>query len=163
MMLVLVALALPATARPLPTVFYQQADTTKADTTEAKKKDKPLPLEPAVQPVYHLAGAAHVAQSWQFAFETYQANVLATHHLLMALGQTAAPARVLLTCSGTIYRAQSRPLIESDAIMPTSPYATSKLAQEMLAQHAWADDGLPALVARSFNHTVIGAATMTEE
>ena len=35
---------------------------------------------------------------------------------------------------------------------PNSPYGTSKLAQEMLAKRAWEDDGIPALIARSFNH-----------
>ena len=35
---------------------------------------------------------------------------------------------------------------------PTSPYATSKLAQEMLARRAWEEDGIPTLIARSFNH-----------
>nr|MBA3268979.1 NAD-dependent epimerase/dehydratase family protein [Acidobacteriota bacterium] len=32
--------------------------------------------------VYHLAGSAHVAMSWQHTLETYQGNVLAMHHLL---------------------------------------------------------------------------------
>src|SRR5688500_4289989 len=31
--------------------------------------------------IYHLAGAAHVAASWQNTLETYQGNILATHHL----------------------------------------------------------------------------------
>src|SRR3712207_4742518 len=32
--------------------------------------------------IYHLAGWAHVAQSWQHTRATYEGNVLATHHLL---------------------------------------------------------------------------------
>ena len=103
--------------------------------------------------VYHLAGAAHVGQSWQFAFETYQSNVLATHHLLNALRTSAPRARVLITCSGTIYQPRERPLRESDPLAPASPYATSKLAQEMLGLRAWQDDGTAVLIARAFNHT----------
>jgi GDP-4-dehydro-6-deoxy-D-mannose reductase len=103
--------------------------------------------------VYHLAGWAHPGQSWQHTLETYQNNVLATHHLLTAVQAHVPTARVLLTCSGTIYGAQNRPLTEDDALSPASPYATSKLAQEMLAQHAWKDDGVQTVIARSFNHT----------
>jgi GDP-4-dehydro-6-deoxy-D-mannose reductase len=103
--------------------------------------------------VYHLAGAAHVAQSWQLTLDTYQANVLATHHLLTALSRVAPRARVLVSCSGTIYRPQQHPLRESDPVGPASPYATSKLAQEMLALHAWRVERQPVIVARSFNHT----------
>jgi GDP-4-dehydro-6-deoxy-D-mannose reductase len=103
--------------------------------------------------VYHLAGAAHVGQSWQFTLETYQGNVLATHHLLNALRASAPDARVLVTCSATIYKPLDRPLRESDPVAPGSPYATSKLAQEMLAVRAWEDDGTAVLIARAFNHT----------
>ncbi len=35
---------------------------------------------------------------------------------------------------------------------PNSPYGTSKLAQEMVARRSWEDDGIPGLIARSFNH-----------
>lgn len=109
--------------------------------------------EIAPSAVYHLAGAAHVGQSWQFTLETYQSNVLATHHLLSALQASVPDVRVLVTCSATVYKSLDRPLRESDALAPASPYATSKLAQEMLAIRAWQDDGMPVLVARAFNHT----------
>lgn len=102
--------------------------------------------------VYHLAGAAHVGQSWQFTLQTFQGNVLATHHLLNALHATVPKSRIVVACSATVYRPLDRPLVESDPVAPASPYATSKLAQEMLAIRAW-QDGLPVLVARSFNHT----------
>ncbi len=103
--------------------------------------------------VYHLAGAAHVGQSWQFTLETYQGNVLATHHLLNAIQASVPEVRVLVTCSGTIYKPLDRPLLEGDALAPGSPYATSKLAEEMLAVRAWQDDGMAVLIARAFNHT----------
>jgi GDP-4-dehydro-6-deoxy-D-mannose reductase len=108
----------------------------------------------AVRPsaIYHLAGAAHVAESWQYVRETYEGNVLATHYLFESLRAHALAPRVLVTCSAHIYAPQLRPLAESDALKPASPYATSKLAVEMLAARAWTDDGLPTLTARAFNH-----------
>jgi GDP-4-dehydro-6-deoxy-D-mannose reductase len=109
----------------------------------------------AVQPsaVYHLAGAAHAGQSWQRTLETYQGNVLATHHLLNALRSSVPGVRVLVSCSATIYKPLDRPLHEGDPLAPASPYATSKLGQEMLGIRAWEDDGMAVLIARAFNHT----------
>ncbi len=102
--------------------------------------------------VYHLAGAAHVAQSWHNPADTYEGNVLATHHLFDALRVLELKPRVFVSGSAMIYRPQDRPIREDDALGPTSPYASSKLAQEMLAQRAWTTDGLPTVIARSFNH-----------
>jgi GDP-4-dehydro-6-deoxy-D-mannose reductase len=102
--------------------------------------------------VYHLAGAAHVGQSWENTFDTYQMNVRATHRLLSGLRAADLRPRMLLAGSAAIYQAQERPIRETDPIGASSPYATSKLAQEMLARHAWENDGVPALLARSFNH-----------
>jgi GDP-4-dehydro-6-deoxy-D-mannose reductase len=107
-------------------------------------------LEPSA--IYHLAGAAHAGQSWQRTVETYQGNVLATHYLLDALRVEGLTPRVLVTGSATIYRPQDRPIVESDALGPPSPYAVSKLAQEMRARHGWTEDGIPTLLARAFNH-----------
>jgi GDP-4-dehydro-6-deoxy-D-mannose reductase len=107
-----------------------------------------------IQPsaVYHLAGAAHVAQSWRYIRETYEGNVLATHYLFEGLRAHALAPRVLIACSAHVYAPQPRPLVEDDELKPGSPYATSKLVTEMLAARAWTDDGLPALIARAFNH-----------
>ncbi len=102
--------------------------------------------------VYHLAGAAHVAESWARPVETYQGNVLATHHLFEGLRAAGLRPRVLVPGSAMVYRPQDRPIREDDVLEPMSPYATSKLAQEMLARRAWDTDGLPTMIARSFNH-----------
>lgn len=102
--------------------------------------------------VYHLAGAAHVGDSWQRIGETFAGNVLATQHLFEGLRGAALQPRVLVTGSAMIYKPIDHLINERDEIAPNSPYATSKLAQEMLAQRAWEDDGLPVLIARAFNH-----------
>jgi GDP-4-dehydro-6-deoxy-D-mannose reductase len=102
--------------------------------------------------IYHLAGAAHVAQSWQHARETYEGNVLATHHLLNGLRRADLRPRVVIAGSATVYRRQDRATLDTDPLGPQSPYATSKLAQELLGKQAWTDAGIPVVVARSFNH-----------
>ena len=102
--------------------------------------------------IYHLAGSAHVADSWQHTRETFEGNVLATHHLLQALHLAGQSPRVLVSGSATVYGPSSESLTEDSALAPASPYATSKLAQEMVAAQAWREHGIPMLLARSFNH-----------
>jgi GDP-4-dehydro-6-deoxy-D-mannose reductase len=105
--------------------------------------------------VFHCAGAAHVGQSWGGARETLATNVLCTHHLLNGLRLAGIRARVLIPGSSYVYRPSDRALSESDPIGPVSPYALSKLAQEMLGTRGTSDDGQDVFLTRSFNH--IGA------
>lgn len=102
--------------------------------------------------IYHLAGSPHVGDSWQYVHDTFQGNVLTTQRLFEGLRKNGLKPRVLVTGSAMIYKPIDRLITEDDALASTSPYATSKLAQEMLAQRAWLDDGIPVMVARAFNH-----------
>ena len=102
--------------------------------------------------IYHLAGVAHVGDSWANTHETFAGNVLGTHHLFAGLRSAALRPRVLLTSTAFVYAPAGHAITERDTVRPNSPYGTSKLAQEMLGQRAWEDDGIPAVIARSFNH-----------
>ncbi|HEX7086465.1 MAG TPA: SDR family NAD(P)-dependent oxidoreductase [Vicinamibacterales bacterium] len=101
--------------------------------------------------VYHCAGAAQSGSAWDRIGTTLETNVMGTAHLLEALRASAPRARVVVTGSALVYRPTSELLTEASAIGPVGPYAVSKLAQEMLALRAAADD-LDVVVARSFNH-----------
>jgi GDP-4-dehydro-6-deoxy-D-mannose reductase len=103
--------------------------------------------------VYHCAGAAHVGQSFSNVADTLAANVLGSHHLLDALRRAGIRARVLMTGSSLVYRQSDRALKEDDPTGPATPYAVSKLAQEMLGQRGIREDGQHVLLSRSFNHT----------
>jgi GDP-4-dehydro-6-deoxy-D-mannose reductase len=108
-------------------------------------------LRPSV--VYHCAGAAHVGQSFSNIADTLAANVLGTHHVLDALRVTGVRARVLITGSSLVYRQSDRALREDDPTGPATPYAVSKLAQEMLGQRSIREDRQQVLLTRPFNHT----------
>lgn len=102
--------------------------------------------------IYHLAGVPHVGDSWSNTHETFAGNVLGTHHLFAALRRAALRPRVLITSTAFVYAPADHAITEHDVVRPNSPYGTSKLAQEMLSQRAWEDDGIPAVIARAFNH-----------
>ncbi len=100
--------------------------------------------------VYHCAGAAHVGRSWENTAATLAVNVRGTHYLMQALDQAGIEARVLVPSSAMVYRAASEPLTEDHPLQPSSPYALSKLAQELAASSGSAR--VQAVVARAFNH-----------
>lgn len=107
-------------------------------------------LAPAA--IYHLAGSPHVGQSWKAATETLSVNVLGTHHLLEGLRAEGLHSRVVVPSSAYVYRPAERALTEDDPIESTNPYAISKIATELAAARASRRDGIPVVVARSFNH-----------
>jgi GDP-4-dehydro-6-deoxy-D-mannose reductase len=107
-------------------------------------------LAPAA--IYHLAGSPHVGQSWKTATETLSVNVLGTHHLLEGLRAEGLHSRVVVPSSAYVYRPAERALTEDDPVESTNPYAISKIATELAAARASRRDGIPVVVARSFNH-----------
>jgi GDP-4-dehydro-6-deoxy-D-mannose reductase len=100
--------------------------------------------------VYHCAGEAHVGRAWESTESTFAINVRGTHHLLQALERSGVAARVLVPGSALVYASADEALTENHPLKPGSPYALSKLAQEMFAGRA---NGATAVtVARAFNH-----------
>src|SRR5262249_11259221 len=101
--------------------------------------------------VFHCAGAAHVGRSWESTTHTFAVNVRGTHHLFEGLRRAGIPARVVLPSSALVYEGTDAALTEDHRLLPRSPYALSKLAQEMVGQHAMNAD-LQVTIARAFNH-----------
>ena len=102
--------------------------------------------------VYHVAGAPHVGTSFDNPALPLAINALGTHYLLDGLAAAAPRARVLVVTSAMIYGPSSEPHTEASPMVPGSPYALSKLAQDRLAGLA-AGDRVDAVIARPFNHT----------
>ena len=102
--------------------------------------------------IYHVAGAPQVDTSWQNVVPHLRANALATHHLLDAVRVRDEPCRVLVVSSALVYQVTDEPISEETALLPSTPYGLSKLAQDQLAQRACSEDGLDVVLARPFNH-----------
>jgi GDP-4-dehydro-6-deoxy-D-mannose reductase len=104
--------------------------------------------------VIHLAGASSVARSHAEPAETFSVNVLGAAHLLAAVREHAPSARVLLVGSGEIYGAVTagHRASERDPPRPLSPYASSKLAAEIVGRQMLDSYGLQVILARPFNH-----------
>ncbi|WP_396623631.1 NAD-dependent epimerase/dehydratase family protein [Luteitalea sp.] len=140
----------PASLALGPDVSWVAVDLTDAAAVDAAIAD----LKPSA--VHHLAGAANQGAAWAHSDVTLELNVRVTHVLLRAVARHVPTARVLVTTSAAIYAASDAPLREDDPIAPATPYAVSKLAQEMVALDAARDGGLDVIVARPFNHIGTG-------
>jgi GDP-4-dehydro-6-deoxy-D-mannose reductase len=102
--------------------------------------------------VIHLAGLAAVGPSFSAPMQYVQTNVGIEINLFeAALAQKATP-RFLIISSGSLYDSKAKlPLNESSSVLPNSPYAVSKLAQEYMALY-YGERGFPCIIARPFNH-----------
>jgi GDP-4-dehydro-6-deoxy-D-mannose reductase len=106
--------------------------------------------------IFHLAGMAHVHESWIKRRETIETNFLGTFHLLEACRALPRFPKVLLIGSGECYGSVSeeeQPIVESRSLVPSSPYTVSKIAQEMLGVQYARAESFPVYLSRSFNHT----------
>lgn len=102
--------------------------------------------------VFHLAGQASVANSFDDPAGTWDTNATGTLRLVEAL---APGTRVVFASSAEVYGAvpdAEQPIREDRPPRPANPYAASKAAAEMACVAA-AARGVEAVVARSFNHT----------
>lgn len=122
------------------------------DITDAAALDE-LFSGSGAEVVYHLAGQADVAASWNDPTGTFRANGEGTVAVLAAAA-AAGVERVLVVSSAEVYgivAPEQMPITEQAPLDPASPYAASKAAAEMAAIQ-WAKRGLGVVRARAFNH-----------
>jgi GDP-4-dehydro-6-deoxy-D-mannose reductase len=102
--------------------------------------------------IIHLAGLAAVGPSFDEPMKYIDVNIGIEVNLFeAALAQNAKP-KFLIISSGSLYDPKaSLPLTETSTVVPSSPYAVSKIGQEQMAFH-YGLRGFECIVARPFNH-----------
>lgn len=104
--------------------------------------------------IYHLAGQAYPARSWDVPALTLAVNTGGTANLLQAAVAYGRP-RVVVVTSAEIYgpiTQKELPLTEKTLPQPRHPYGVSKWAAGMLVPLYWQRYDLPVVEARPFNH-----------
>lgn len=105
--------------------------------------------------IVHLAGQAFVPLSWQKPRLTFELNVFTTLNLFQGVIAANLTTKILVVGSGAEYGdvdPQDSPVDEDTPLRPTSPYAASKVAQDMLAWQYHVSQGLHTVRVRPFNH-----------
>ena len=104
----------------------------------------------------HLAAQSFVPASWQTPVETFYTNVISQMNLFEAMRQLGSRARFLVIGSseeyGLVYPGEL-PIRETNPLRPLSPYAVSKVAQDLMGWQYFKSYGMHIVRARAFNHT----------
>jgi GDP-4-dehydro-6-deoxy-D-mannose reductase len=105
--------------------------------------------------VVHLAAQSFVGVSWHAPAETLTTNILSQVNLLEALRGLKMSPRLLAVGSSEEYGLvfeDELPIKETNPLRPLSPYAVSKVTQDMMAYQYFKSYGLPIIRTRAFNH-----------
>jgi GDP-4-dehydro-6-deoxy-D-mannose reductase len=112
--------------------------------------------------VYHLAAQSSPSESLSDPWATISNNLLAQVNLFEALLAAELNPRVLVVGSSDEYgpvRPDEVPTSEDVPLRPTTPYALSKVGQDMMGYQYFAQHDLPVVRVRPFNHTGPGHDT----
>jgi GDP-4-dehydro-6-deoxy-D-mannose reductase len=107
--------------------------------------------------IFHLAAQSFVPSSWNAPAESLTTNILGQLNIFEALRQSKLmDTWVQIACSseeyGMVYPNEI-PIRETNPLRPLSPYAVSKVTQDVLAYQYFMSYGLKAVRTRGFNHT----------
>jgi GDP-mannose 4,6-dehydratase len=110
--------------------------------------------------IFHLAAQSYVDFSFIAPVNTVQTNVTGTCNLLEAVKQLKVKDGydpVIHICSSSEVYGQVRPdevpITEDNPLRPASPYAVSKVGEDMLAFQYWTSWGVKTIRSRMFTHT----------
>jgi GDP-4-dehydro-6-deoxy-D-mannose reductase len=105
--------------------------------------------------IFHLAAQSFVPTSWSAPTESLTTNVLGELNLFEAVRRIGLTCRIQLACSseeyGMVY-ADELPIRETNPLRPLSPYAVSKVAQDLLGYQYWMSWKVDCVRTRGFNH-----------
>ena len=105
--------------------------------------------------IVHLAAQSFVGVSWHAPAETLTTNIISQVNLLEALRGLKMSPRFLAVGSSEEYGLvleDEVPIKETNPLRPLSPYAVSKVTQDMMGYQYFKSYGLPIIRTRAFNH-----------
>lgn len=106
--------------------------------------------------IFHLAAQSFVPTSWNCPAETFNINAIGQINLFEAVLSLKLSPRIQIACTSEEYGqvfADEIPIKETNPLRPLSPYAVSKVTQDLLAWQYFKSYGLKAVRTRGFNHT----------
>jgi GDP-4-dehydro-6-deoxy-D-mannose reductase len=105
--------------------------------------------------IIHLAALSSVSYSWKEPALTFDLNVIGTINLLEAVRKSQIHPRILLIGSAEEYgnvKPEDLPINENLNVDPQSPYAVSKVSQELVARMYANVYNMEIVMVRAFNH-----------
>ncbi|MCJ7680881.1 MAG: GDP-mannose 4,6-dehydratase [Candidatus Aminicenantes bacterium] len=106
--------------------------------------------------IFHLAAQSFVPTSWNCPTETFAINCIGQINLFESALLLGLKPRIQIAGSSEEYGFVSPdevPMTENNPLRPLSPYAVSKVGQDLLAYQYFMSYGLETVRTRGFNHT----------
>jgi len=106
--------------------------------------------------IFHLAGQSHVPTSWHAPEETMSTNIMAELNIFETVRQIGINPWIQIAGSSEEYGMTHKdelPIKETNPLRPLSPYAVSKVTQDLLGYQYFMSYGLNIIRTRGFNHT----------
>ena len=106
--------------------------------------------------IFHLAAQSYVPASWLAPAETITGNILCQLNLFEAVRDLGSRPRIQVAGSSEEYGRilpGELPIREDNPLRPLSPYAVSKVTQDLLGYQYWMSYGLHVVRTRGFNHS----------
>jgi GDPmannose 4,6-dehydratase/GDP-4-dehydro-6-deoxy-D-mannose reductase len=106
--------------------------------------------------IFHLAAQSYVSTSFLAPADTLATNVIGTTNLLDAVRLAHIDPRIHICSSSEVYgqvRADEVPIRETNPLRPASPYAVSKVGEDMIAMQYFLSYGIRTVRTRMFTHT----------
>jgi len=106
--------------------------------------------------IFHLAAQSFVPSSWTAPSESLVTNVIGQVNIFEAVRELGLDPWIQIACSseeyGMVYENEV-PIKETNSLRPLSPYAVSKVGQDLLGYQYNMSYGLKIVRTRGFNHT----------
>jgi GDP-mannose 4,6-dehydratase len=106
--------------------------------------------------IFHLAAQSYVQTSFTAPADTLETNVVGTSNLLEAVRITKIDPVIHICSSSEVYGQVSKediPIDEETPLRPVSPYAVSKVGEDMLAYMYHKAYGIKTIRSRMFTHS----------
>lgn len=106
--------------------------------------------------IHHLAAQSYVDMSFVAPADTLHSNIIGTVNLLDATRIAGINPRIHICSSSEVYGQvlpNEVPIVEATPLRPASPYAVSKVGEDMIAFQYGLSYGLDILRTRMFTHT----------
>ena len=106
--------------------------------------------------IFHLAAQSFVPTSWNCPAETFAINAVGQINLFEAVLHLNLSSKIQVAGSSEEYGyvlPEEVPMKETNPLRPLSPYAVSKVAQDLLGWQYFRSYGLRTVRTRGFNHT----------
>ena len=106
--------------------------------------------------IFHLAAQSYVTVSFDAPADTLHTNVIGTTNLLDAVRIIGIDPRIHICSSSEVYGQVTEdelPIRETNPFRPASPYAVSKVGEDMIALQYFLSYGIQTIRTRMFTHS----------